>query len=166
MSFQVAVSEGRHGPKILFAAASWRTLGGMPAVTIKRVLVADDHAQILSAVAALLGKSFDVVSSVSDGPAALNAALKLGPDLVVLDVSMPGMSGIEVAKELKRRRSEARIVFLTVHEDAEILASCIAAGGLGYVVKELMDSDLIPAINEALAGRRFVSRFTSDQPAL
>jgi len=134
-------------------------------VTLKRVLVADDHSRILSAVSALLGKSFDVIGLVSDGQAALQATLKLEPDLIVLDVSMPGMSGIEVAKELKRRRNSAKIVFLTVHEDAEILASCLSAGGLGYVVKELMDSDLIPAINEALTGRGFVSRFSSREGA-
>ena len=133
-------------------------------VTRKRVLVADDHARILDAVAALLGKSFEVVGLVSDGKAALEATRKLEPDLAVLDISMPGMSGIEVARELKRCASRTRIVFLTVHQDTEILASCIAAGGMGYVVKERMDSDLIPAIHEALAGRRFVSRFTSEQP--
>ena len=131
-------------------------------MTLKRVLVADDHARILKAVSALLAKSFDVVDLVADGRAALQAALKLDPDLIVLDVSMPGMSGIEVARELKRRRNRAKIVFLTVHEDAEILASCLAAGGLGYVVKELMNSDLIPAIDAALAGREFVSRFSSE----
>ena len=93
--------------------------------------MADDHARILKAVSALLAKSFDVVDLVADGRAALQAALKLDPDLIVLDVSMPGMSGIEVARELKKRRTRAKIVFLTVHQDAEILASCLAAGGLG-----------------------------------
>ena len=76
--------------------------GEQSSVTLKRVLVADDHARILKAVSALLGKSFDVVDLVADGRAALQAALKLDPDLIVLDVSMPGMSGIEVARELKQ----------------------------------------------------------------
>ena len=116
-----------------------------------------------SAVAALLKRSFDVVGRVSDGQAALEATLELKPDLAVLDISMPGMNGIEVAKELRKRSSRARIVFLTVHEDSQIVASCLAAGGLGYVVKALMGSDLIPAMNEALAGRVFVSRFSSEQ---
>ena len=73
---------------------------------------------------------------------------------------MPGMSGIEVAQELKRRGNNAKIVFLTVHEDSDILAIALAAGGLGYVAKVLMDADLIPAINEAFAGRVFVSRLS------
>ena len=98
---------------------------------------------------------------VSDGRAALEATLKLEPDLVVLDISMPAMSGIEVAQELKRQGNNAKIVFLTVHEDPDILKTCRAAGGLGYVVKLLMDTDLIPAINEALAGHVFTSCFPS-----
>ncbi len=138
-------------------------LRDVSSATRTRVLVADDHARILTAVAALLGKSFDVIASVSDGRAALDETLKLNPDLVVLDISMPGMSGIDVARELKKHSTKTRIVFLTVHEDSQILASCLAAGGLGYVVKALMATDLVPAIREALAGRVFVSRFSSSQ---
>ena len=112
-------------------------------------------------VTAQLRESFDVVGMVSDGQAALESALKLSPDLIVLSISMPGMSGILVAQELKRRGNNAKIVFLTVHEGSDILATAIAAGGLGYVAKVLMDADLIPAINEAFAGRVFVSRLSS-----
>jgi len=126
----------------------------------RRVLVADDHSPIRSAVNVLLKGSFDVIGLFPDGQAALEATLKLQPDLAVLDVSMPGMSGIEVASELKKRGTRTRIVFLTVHEDPRVLAGCLAAGGLGYVVKERMDTDLIPALNEALAGRVFVSRWS------
>jgi DNA-binding NarL/FixJ family response regulator len=124
----------------------------------KRVLVADD---LTPEMAALLRESFDVVGMVSDGQAALELTLELSPDLIVLAISMPGMSGIDVAQELKRRGINAKIVFLTVHEDSDILARALAAGGLGYVAKVLMDTDLIPAINEAFAGRIFVSRLSS-----
>jgi DNA-binding NarL/FixJ family response regulator len=123
----------------------------------KRVLVVADLTPV---VTALLRESFDVVDMVSDGRAALESTLKLSPDLIVLAVSMPGVSGIEVAQELKRRGNNAKIVFLTVHEDSDILARALAAGGLGYVAKVLMDADLIPAINEAFAGRVFVSRLS------
>jgi DNA-binding NarL/FixJ family response regulator len=132
------------------------------AMTPKRVLVADDHAPVLSAVAELLRDSFDVVSMVSKGKAALDAVLALEPDLVVLDISMPGLSGLDVAKELKNRANNTKIVFLTVHEDSGIMAACLAAGASGYVVKELMATDLIPAMIEALAGRVFVSRLSSE----
>jgi DNA-binding NarL/FixJ family response regulator len=124
----------------------------------KRVLVVDDLTPV---VTTLLRESFDVVDMVSDGRAALESTLKLSPDLIVLAVAMPGMSGIEVAQELKRRGNNAKIVFLTVHEDSDILARALAAGGLGYVAKVLMDADLIPAINGAFAGRVFVSRLSS-----
>jgi DNA-binding NarL/FixJ family response regulator len=127
----------------------------------KRVLVADDLAPVQSAIAELLRTSFDIVALVSNGKAALEGILDLKPDLVVLDISMPGMNGIEVAKELKSRGNKAKIVFLTVHEDSSIVAACLSAGASGYVVKALMDNDLIPAINEVLAGRVFVSRLPS-----
>lgn len=128
-----------------------------------RVLLADDLAQVLSAVAALLKEQFEIVAMVTDGRAALEKTVALAPDLVVLDISMPEMSGIEVARELKKRGNKARIVFLTVHQDADILAACFAAGGLGYVAKVLMQTDLIPALHDALADRPFVSRFSSAQ---
>jgi DNA-binding NarL/FixJ family response regulator len=129
-----------------------------------RVLLADDLLPVLNAVAQLVEKSFEIVGMVSDGPAALRATLALQPDLVVLDISMPGMSGIEVARELRRAHNKAKVVFLTVHEDADILATCQEAGGLGYVVKVLMETDLIPAMMDALHDREFVSRFPSSNP--
>lgn len=132
-------------------------------MTRTRVLVADDLSSVLSAVAALLPESFDLVGMVSDGRTALETTLNLKPAVVILDISMPEMNGIEVAKELRKQHSNAKIVFLTVHEDPDIVATCLSAGGLGYVVKLLMDSDLIPAINEALAGRVFVSRLSYRQ---
>jgi two-component system nitrate/nitrite response regulator NarL len=130
-------------------------------MTQKRVLVADDLAPMLAAVEALLQNSFHVIGLVSDGSAALDGILKFEPDLAVLDISMPGMSGLAVARELKSLASKTKIVFLTVQEDSSIIAACLAAGALGFVVKALMDSDLIPAMNEALAGRVFVSRLSN-----
>ena len=135
-------------------------------MTRTRVLLADDLAQVLSAVAALLKEQFEIVAMVTDGTSALQKTMALAPDLVVLDISMPGMSGIEVARELKKRGNKARVVFLTVHEDSDILATCFAVGGLGYVVKVLMQTDLIVAMNDALADRPFVSRFSPGQDIL
>jgi len=126
----------------------------------KRVLVADDFESVRCAVGELLRGSFEVVDMVSNGKAALDAVLALKPDLIVLDISMPGLSGLDVAKELKSRANRTKIVFLTVHEDSRIVAACLSAGASAYVVKELMASDLIPAMNEALAGRVFVSRLS------
>ncbi|HKM89804.1 MAG TPA: response regulator transcription factor, partial [Candidatus Acidoferrales bacterium] len=129
----------------------------------KRVVVADDLAPVLSEVAALLRKSFDVVGQASDGRAALELTLQHAPDLVVLDITMPEMSGIEVARELRNRGNNAGIVFLTVHEDTDILKACQDAGGLGYVVKLFMANDLLRAMDEVLAGRTFTSSFPSQK---
>src|SRR5260370_15984859 len=89
-----------------------------PFMARKRVLVVDDLTPVMTA---LLRESFDVVGIVSDSQAALESTLKLSPDLVVLAISMPGMNGIEVAQELKRRGHNTKIVFLTAHEDSSIL---------------------------------------------
>ena len=130
-------------------------------MTYKRVLIADDLDAVLEAVVVLLQDSFDVVGMASDGRTALAAILKLEPDLVVLDISMPGMTGIEVARELKSRGNKTKIVFLTVHEDSDTIATCLSVGAQGYVLKAVLDSDLISAMNEVLAGRVFVSRLSS-----
>jgi DNA-binding NarL/FixJ family response regulator len=135
----------------------------MVPMNAKRIVVADDLVPVLKTISELLQPSFDLVATASDGAAALELTLKFQPDLVVLDISMPVMSGIEVAEELTRQGSKTKIVFLTAHQDADILKACQAAGGLGYVVKLSMVTDLIPAINAALAGRPFVSRFSSHQ---
>lgn len=127
----------------------------------KRVIVADDLPAVLKTVTELLRPSFDVVAQLSDGFSALNATMTLNPDLVILDISMPDMSGIEVARELKRLSNPAKIIFLTVHEDLDILKAALDAGGHGYVMKVLMDADLIPAMNDALEDRVFVSSFTA-----
>jgi len=129
-------------------------------MALSRVILADDVAQVLSAVSALLKEKFEIVAMVTDGQAAFDATLALAPDIVVLDISMPGLSGIDVARELKKCGNRAKIVFLTVHEDADILATCLAVGGLGYVVKVLMETDLVDAMYDALADRPFVSRFS------
>jgi len=130
---------------------------------LNRVILADDVAQVLSAVATLLKENFEIVAMVTDGQAAFDATLALAPDIVVMDISMPGLSGIDVARELKKRGNKAKIVFLTAHEDADILATCLAVGGLGYVAKVLMETDLVAAMHDALADRPFVSRFSSPQ---
>jgi CheY-like chemotaxis protein len=129
-------------------------------MVLSRVVVADDLAPLLGTIAEQLEGSFDVVALATNGRDALEATLRLNPDLVLLDISMPGMNGIEVAEELKARLHQSKIVFLTALEDPDILKVCLASGALGYVVKSLLDSDLIPAMHDALAGRVFVSHLS------
>lgn len=126
------------------------------------VLIADDHFAVLESVVPMLKPFFNVVGTASDGKAAVEAEDRLHPDVVILDISMPVMSGIDAAKQMRKQGSKARIVFLTVHEDTDILAAAKAAGGKGYVVKSRLGTDLIPAIQDALAGKDFVSKFSPE----
>jgi DNA-binding NarL/FixJ family response regulator len=128
------------------------------AVSEIRVLVADDHKQMLEYVSGLLSVDCDVVAAVKDGQAALDAALKLRPDVVVLDISMPVLNGIQAAKRLLEAQPDAKIVFLTVDNDPDTCRAALATGALGYVLKPRLGTDLMPAIKEAKLGHRFVSQ--------
>jgi DNA-binding NarL/FixJ family response regulator len=120
-------------------------------------LLVDDHAAILDCVAQVLGRTCTIVGAVKDGPAALAAAAMLQPDVIVLDISMRGMCGLEVAARLKDSQSTAAIVFLTIHEDPELVEAARAVGAAGYVVKSRLASDLPMAVAAAIDGRPFVS---------
>jgi DNA-binding NarL/FixJ family response regulator len=122
-----------------------------------RVLLVDDNEAMLARAAAVLAPHCVVVGSVTDGASALKAATTLRPHVIVLDISMKGMTGLEVASGLREAHSTTAIVFLTVHEDEEFVQAAKAAGGIGYVVKPRLASDLMHAVREARAGRSFVS---------
>lgn len=122
-----------------------------------RILLADDHREMLKRVVHLLQSEFEVIGAVNDGQALLEAASKLRPDVVVLDISMPVMNGLEAVDRLKEAGSKAKVVFLTVYEDPDFVHESLAKGALCYVVKPRLTSDLVPAIKEALANRSFVS---------
>ncbi len=122
-----------------------------------RVLLADDHEAMLERVARLLKTECNVVGTVTDGQQALEAARDLKPDVLVLDISMPVMNGIETAHNLTKAGIEARIVFLTMHDDLDFAREALEAGALGYVLKPRIASDLVAAIKEAYAGRSFLS---------
>ena len=122
-----------------------------------RVLLADDHLAMVERIAQLLEPEFEIVDRVSDGRALLEAATRLEPDVLVVDISMPVLSGLEAARELRRTGSRSRIIFLTVHEEPEYVRGSFEAGASGYVVKTRLTSDLVAAIREALAGRSFIS---------
>lgn len=122
-----------------------------------RILLADDHKEIRDRAVRLLEPEFEVVGTVADGNALVKASAQLKPDVCVLDISMPGLGGIEAAIKLRENGSQARIVFLTVNEDSDFVRAALRTGALGYVVKSRMASDLCPAINGAIRGRLFVS---------
>ncbi len=122
-----------------------------------RVLVADDHDAMLKKVVCLLKSKFDIVGTAADGRAALDAAEALQPDVLVLDITMPILTGIETARELKNRGSHVKIVFLTIHNDQEFARLALSTGALGYVVKPNVATDLPLAIRAALKGQSFIS---------
>ena len=122
-----------------------------------RVLLADDHPNMLQMVESILEPAFEVVGKVADGKALLESAPKLNPDIIVTDISMPILNGIEAVKKLKESGCRAKVVFLTVHSDHEFVRVCLEAGASGYVVKLRMVTDLLDAMQAALAGHSFTS---------
>jgi DNA-binding NarL/FixJ family response regulator len=118
-----------------------------------RVLLADDHPSMLERAIRLVAQEFDIVSAANNGRAALDAALVLQPDVVVLDISMPVMSGLEAAARISELAHPPRIVFLTVHDDPAFVEAAREAGAAAYVLKPHIATDLIPAIRLALEGR-------------
>jgi DNA-binding NarL/FixJ family response regulator len=122
-----------------------------------RVLLVDDSPEILASARAALTPACEVVGAVTDGRSALTAAHALQPDVIVLDVSMPGMSGFDVVCALRAQQSTAAVVFLTVHDDPQFVTAAMQAGGTGYVRKPRLLADLLHAVQEARAGRSFVS---------
>lgn len=123
-----------------------------------RVLLADDNVQVLEYVRSFLStNSCEVVGAVTDGQAAVDAAAQLLPDVVVLDLSMPVLNGIKAAKRILAARPSIRIVFLTVEKDRDTCRAAMETGACGYVLKPSLATDLIPAIELAKDGRRFVS---------
>jgi DNA-binding NarL/FixJ family response regulator len=119
--------------------------------------LADDHTLLLEAFCRLLEPDCDVVGTVADGRALVEAAIRLAPDIVVLDVAMPQLNGLEAARKIKKARPHIKVVFLTVCDDKELVAETIELGASGYLLKTSAASELSMAIQEALAGRIYVT---------
>jgi DNA-binding NarL/FixJ family response regulator len=125
------------------------------------VLLADDHPPLLEAVAAILRPHFDIVGTARDGAMLVSEALRLHPDVIVADISMPVLTGIEAVHQLRESNFTATVVFLTVHAKEEFLKACLAEGALGYVLKSRMKTHLVAAIKAALKGESYVSPLAS-----
>jgi DNA-binding NarL/FixJ family response regulator len=123
------------------------------------ILLADDNSVVLNHVCRLLKKhkKYRVVGALSDGSSVLEEFSRLRPDLIILDISMQGLSGIDVAQQLREAGCPSKIIFLTVHEDHDYLNAALGAGGSAYVVKSRLNMDLISAIEAVLCDRVFVS---------
>jgi DNA-binding NarL/FixJ family response regulator len=121
-----------------------------------RILLADDHLEFLEAEIAFLRPHFEVVGTASDGASLISEAERLSPDLVVTDITMPILNGIDAVQKLRESGSTVRFVFLTVHTGREFVEACTEAGALAYVKKSCMKKHLIPAIKAALAGQSYI----------
>jgi DNA-binding NarL/FixJ family response regulator len=126
-------------------------------MTRTRVLLADDHQIMAEGLRSLLEPEFELVGIVTDGREALAAVEALRPDVVVLDITMPSLNGIEAARQLRAAGSPARVVFLTMHRDAAYAARALDAGAAGFVLKHAAASELVTAIRQALQGRTYVT---------
>ena len=120
-----------------------------------RVVVADDQAAILAVLAKLLQTEFDIVATVRDGRALVDAVARVSPDAIVTDISMPVLDGIKAAQEILCRNASARVVFVTIHADPLLVRRGLAVGGLGYVLKASAGEELVPAVWAALRGERW-----------
>jgi DNA-binding NarL/FixJ family response regulator len=122
-----------------------------------RVLLADDHKIMIEGLKNLLKDEFEIVGSVENGRALLEQASTLYPDVIVADISMPQLNGIEAARQIKKTDKNVKIVFLTMHPDATYAANAFEAGASGFVLKHSASSELISAIHQAIKGRIYVT---------
>ena len=126
------------------------------------VLLADDHTLLLEAFQKLLAEDCEVVGMVADGRALIAAALKLRPDVVVVDVAMPLLNGLDAARQIKQLLPETRIVFLTMNEDPDLAAEAFRAGASGYLLKRSAASELLTAIREVVQRRSYVTPLVTE----
>jgi DNA-binding NarL/FixJ family response regulator len=126
-----------------------------------RVLLADDHVLLLEAFEKLLEPQCDVVGKVSNGRELLAVAPELEPDVVVLDISMPHLNGLDAGRHLKKSLPDVKLIYLTVHEDPELAAECMRLGASGYILKGSAASELFEAIRRAVSGDTYVTPLPS-----
>jgi DNA-binding NarL/FixJ family response regulator len=123
-----------------------------------RILLGDDHAVVLEGLRRILDcPGFEVVGAVKDGRALVEAAAKLRPDIIIADVSMPLLNGVEAARQIRKHDRRSKIIFLTMHPEATYAVEAMGAGGSGYVLKDIAGEELLSAIQEVMHGRIYVT---------
>ena len=127
-----------------------------------RILLADDHSLLLTAFEKLLSGECEVVGQVTDGRALVSAAEQLKPDVIVLDISMPLLNGLEAGRQIKHRLPDIKLVFLTMNEEPDIAAEAFRAGASGYLLKRSAGSELATAIREVVQGRSYITPLVAE----
>src|SRR6266550_4152849 len=124
---------------------------------LPRAILADDHTLVAEALHGLIAAQFDVVATVADGHALLASALALKPDVIVVDVAMPLLNGLEACRQLKQKMPAVKLVFLTMNEDPELAVEGMKSGASGYVLKKSAASELLQAMQAALRGKSYIT---------
>jgi DNA-binding NarL/FixJ family response regulator len=127
-------------------------------MTLPRVILADDHILVAEALQQLIAPYFDVVATVADGHALVDATLSLKPDVVVVDVAMPLLNGLEAGRQLKAKTPSLKLIFVTMNGDPNLAVEAIRLGASGYLLKTSAGSELLQAIRVALQGKRYITR--------
>lgn len=128
-----------------------------------RILLADDHRIVAEGLRGLLEPEFELLDIVKDGRAMLESIEKLTPDIVVVDISMPLLNGIEAVRQIKKKNPKIAVVFLTMYQDVTYAARAFEVGALGYVLKHSAPSELITAIKSALQGKTYITPLLKDK---
>lgn len=122
-----------------------------------RVVLADDRQEVIARIRDTLGDEFEVIEAVATGNEAVIAVLTSDPDVLVIDISMPILDGLQAARIIRESNRRVKIIFLTIHEDRDFVVAALSTGAMGYVAKPCLSTDLVVAIHEALEGNIFVS---------
>ena len=131
-------------------------------MTRPTILLADDHVVFTDGIVRILREQFDIVGTVTDGSSMLEAATRLHPDVIVTDISMPTLSGLEGLRQLKARHLDTRVIFLTMHADAKLAAEAFRLGARGFVLKQSSGDELVKAIEAVLQGHKYMSSVLTD----
>ena len=127
------------------------------------VLLADDHVVFTDGIVQLFQGRFDVVGTVADGSLLLDAVARLHPDVVVMDISMPKLSGLEALRQLKAKQDPTKVIFLTMHAEAKLAAEALRVGAKGFLVKESSGAELINAVDAVLQGRTYLTSALTEE---
>jgi DNA-binding NarL/FixJ family response regulator len=139
------------------STASARFLANGGTMKLPRVILADDHKILVEAFRKLLEPYCDVVATVADGRALLDVAAALNPDVILLDIGMPILNGLQAGRQLKSKMPSVKLIFLTMQEDPDLAVGALGSGASGYLLKTSTSSELLHAIREALRGRSYVT---------
>jgi DNA-binding NarL/FixJ family response regulator len=126
------------------------------------ILLADDHVVFTDGIVRILRERFDIVGTVTDGSSLLEAVTRLRPDVILTDISMPTLSGLEGFRQLKAKHVDSRVIFLTMHADAKLAAEAFRLGAKGFVLKQSSGDELVKAIEAVLQGHKYMSSVLTD----